>query len=187
MAHPQANEQVEGVNKIIKSTIKKQLEKAKGGWVDKLPLALWAYRTIHKTATGHTPFSLAYGSEAMIPVEIEVPSHRRIHLNQAENEKLQLEALDFLKERREEAELRIAAHQQRIARHFNSKVRQRIFDIGVLVLKRIMTAITVFVPNLEGPYVIGKKLLDGTFKLTTVEGDPIPRAWNSNHLRPYFT
>ena len=74
MAHPQENGQVEAVNKIIKSTIKKQLEKAKGGWVDKLPLALWAYRTTHKTATGHTPFSLAYGSEAMIPVEIEVPS-----------------------------------------------------------------------------------------------------------------
>ena len=68
-----------------------------------------------KTATGHTPFSLAYGSEAMIPVETEVPSHRRIHFDQNENEKLQLEALDLLDERREEARLRIAAHQQRIA------------------------------------------------------------------------
>ena len=121
----------------------------------------------------------------MIPVEIEVPSHKRIHFNQDENEEMQLEALDFLDERREEAKLRIAAYQQRIARHFNSKVRQRSFEIGDLVFKRIMTAITVFVPNLEGPYVIGKKHLDGTFKLTTV--DPIPRAWNSNQLRPYFT
>ena len=187
VSHPQANGQVEAVNKIIKSTIKKQLERAKGGWVDKLPLALWAYITTHKTATGHTPFSLAYGSEAMIPVETEVPSHRRIHFNQAENEKLQLEALDLLDEKRDEANLRVAAHQQRIARHFNSKVRQRSFEIGDLVLKRIMTATGVFGPNWEGPYVIGQKLLDGTFKLTTVDGDQIPRAWNSNHLRPYFT
>ena len=88
VAHPQANGQVEAVNKIIKSTIKKQLEKAKGGWVDKLPLALRANRTTHKTATGHTPFSLAYGSEAMVPVETEVPSHRRIYFDQDENEKL---------------------------------------------------------------------------------------------------
>jgi len=43
VAHPQENGQVEAVNKILKSTIKKQLEKAKGGWVDKLPFALWAY------------------------------------------------------------------------------------------------------------------------------------------------
>ena len=161
--------------------------KTKGGWVDKLPLALWAYRTTHKTATGHTPFSLAYGSEAMIPVEIEVPSHRRIHFNQAENEKLQLEALDFLDEKREETELRTAAHQQRITRHFNSKVRRRSFEVGDLILKRIMTLTGVFGPNWEGPYVIGQKLHDGTFKLITVEGDPIPRAWNSNHLRSYFT
>ena len=187
MAHPQANRQVEARNKIIKSTIKKQLEKAKGGWVDKLPLALWAHRTTHKTATGHTPFSLAYGSEAMILVETEVPSHRRIHFNQTKNEKLQLEALDFLDEKREEAELRIAAHQQRIARNFNSKVRQRNFKIGDLILKRIMTPTGVLGPNWEGPYVIGQKLLDGTFKLVTVKGDPIPRAWNSNHLRLYFT
>lgn len=112
VAHPQANGQVEAVNKIIKSTIKKRLEKAKGSWVDKLPLAVWAYRTTQKTATGHTPFSLAFGSEVMIPVELEVPTHRRIHFNQAENEKLQLEALDLLEERRTEAELRVAAHQR---------------------------------------------------------------------------
>ena len=79
MAHPQANGQVEAINKILKSTIKKCLEKAKGNWVDELPFALWAYRTTHKTATGHTPFSLALGSEAMIPVELEVPTHRRIY------------------------------------------------------------------------------------------------------------
>jgi len=187
VAHPQANGQVKAINKILKSTIKKKLEQAKGGWVDKLPFALWTYRTTHKTTTGHTPFSLAYGAEAMISVELEIPTHRRIHFNQAENEKLQLEALDQLDERREEAELRIAAHQQRIVRHFNSKVRHRSFTVGDLVLKRIMIATGVFGPNWEGPYVIGQKLLDGTFKLTTVEGDPIPRAWNSIHLRPYFT
>ena len=47
----------------------------------------------------------------MISMEIEVPSHRRIHFKQAENEELQLEALDFLDEKREDAQLRIAAHQ----------------------------------------------------------------------------
>jgi len=86
VAHPQVNGQVEAVNKIIKSTIKKRLEKANGGWVDELSLALWAYRTTHKSATRHTPFSLAFGSKAMIPVELEVPTQRRIHFNQAENE-----------------------------------------------------------------------------------------------------
>jgi len=76
ITHPQLNGQVEAVNKIIKSIIKKRLERVGGKWVDELPLALWTYRTTHKTATGHTPFALTYSSEAVIPVELEVPSHQ---------------------------------------------------------------------------------------------------------------
>lgn len=44
VAHSQASGHVEAMNKIIKSILKKWLEKAKGKWVDKLPLTLWAYR-----------------------------------------------------------------------------------------------------------------------------------------------
>ncbi|KAL5543121.1 hypothetical protein UlMin_010831 [Ulmus minor] len=44
-AHPKSNGQVEAVNKTIKQTLKKRLEKSKGAWVDELPLVLWSYRT----------------------------------------------------------------------------------------------------------------------------------------------
>ena len=37
-------------------------------------MALWAYRTSKRGPTQATPFSLVYGSEAMVPVEILVPS-----------------------------------------------------------------------------------------------------------------
>ena len=40
VAHPQANGQVEAVNKVIKSILKKRLERAGGKWVDELPMAL---------------------------------------------------------------------------------------------------------------------------------------------------
>ncbi|KAL5559099.1 hypothetical protein UlMin_035310 [Ulmus minor] len=43
-AHPKSNGQVEAVNKTIKQTLKKKLEKSKGAWVDELPLVLWSYR-----------------------------------------------------------------------------------------------------------------------------------------------
>ncbi|KAL5555089.1 hypothetical protein UlMin_037325 [Ulmus minor] len=71
-AHPKSNGQVEAVNKTIKQTLKKKLEKSKGAWVDELPLVLWAYRTSFRAATGETPFSLAYGVEAVIPIEIKL-------------------------------------------------------------------------------------------------------------------
>ena len=45
-------------------------------WSEKLPFALWDYRTSFRTSTGATPYSLAYGMEAMLPVEIEMGSLR---------------------------------------------------------------------------------------------------------------
>ena len=41
-----------------------------------LPFALWEYKTIMRTATGQTPFSLVYGYEAVLPIETEIKSLR---------------------------------------------------------------------------------------------------------------
>lgn len=71
--------------------------------------------------TGHTSFALAYGSEAMVPVELVVPSHRRQNSNQKQNEQLLLESLDIVGEKRKEAELRNAAHQKSVARYLTPK------------------------------------------------------------------
>ncbi|KAI5315154.1 hypothetical protein L3X38_044330 [Prunus dulcis] len=48
-AHPQSNGQVEAINKIVKKLLKRQLDKAKGAWPEKLPEALWAIRTSYRT------------------------------------------------------------------------------------------------------------------------------------------
>ena len=39
--------QVEAINKTINQTLKKKLDKSKGGWVDERPMVLWSYRTSH--------------------------------------------------------------------------------------------------------------------------------------------
>ena len=43
--HPQTNDQVEAVNKIIKFNLKMKLEERKGLWAEELPTVLWAYKT----------------------------------------------------------------------------------------------------------------------------------------------
>ena len=43
-------------------------------WSKKLPFALWAYRTSFCTSTGATPYSLVYGIEVVLPIEIEMGS-----------------------------------------------------------------------------------------------------------------
>ncbi|XP_010667622.1 uncharacterized protein LOC104884637 [Beta vulgaris subsp. vulgaris] len=76
VAHPQANGQVEDFNKILLSSIKKKLDNAKGLWVKELQLVLWSIRTTTKNSTWETPFMLVYGSEAVLPIEIEEPTLR---------------------------------------------------------------------------------------------------------------
>ena len=41
-------------------------------WLEKLPFALWAYQTSFRTFTRATPYSLVYGMETVLLVEIEM-------------------------------------------------------------------------------------------------------------------
>jgi len=74
--HPSGNGHAKSTNKTIILYLKKRLNDAKGKWREILPEVLWAYRRTSKSSTGATPFSLVYGAEALIPVEVGEPSIR---------------------------------------------------------------------------------------------------------------
>ncbi|GJT94155.1 reverse transcriptase domain-containing protein [Tanacetum coccineum] len=88
--------------KPLAKTIGK-IERERVGWVNKLPNILWPHRTMLKTSNGKTPFSLTYGSEAVILAEIGMPTYRTIHFNEALNEEEIWLNLDLTQERRETA------------------------------------------------------------------------------------
>ncbi|MCI67704.1 putative protein NYNRIN-like, partial [Trifolium medium] len=56
--------------------LKRRLDEAKGKWTEELDSVLWSYRTTPHSTTEETPFRLTYGTEAVIPVEIEASSFR---------------------------------------------------------------------------------------------------------------
>ena len=106
----------------------------------------------------------------MIPVEVGVPSLRCKTYNQEENFALQRYELDLLEEKRDLAALRIASYKWRSERYFNSKVKERRFKEGDLVLRKINsntkeTSAGVLGPNWEGPYIIEGVVRPGTYKL----------------------
>ncbi|XP_043694077.1 uncharacterized protein LOC122644755 [Telopea speciosissima] len=137
VAHPQSNDLAEDMNKILLDGIKNKLETAKGLWVEELPNILWAYRTITRLAIGETPFMLMYGTEAVIPMEIRETSLRvQLYNPETNGEELRTN-LDLLEEFREIAGVKNAAHLQRVARHYNAKVKPRIFHQGDLVLHKL--------------------------------------------------
>nr|XP_011463607.1 PREDICTED: uncharacterized protein LOC105351323 [Fragaria vesca subsp. vesca] len=128
--HPQTNGQVEAVNKIIKKLMKKKLDDAKGMWAQKLPEVLWAIRTTAIETTGETPFSMAFGTEAVLPIETSIPSGKVKNFDATTNEEGLCLNIDLIVEKRERADLHNQVYKQRVARHYNSKVRTRMLGLG---------------------------------------------------------
>ncbi|GKF34305.1 reverse transcriptase domain-containing protein, partial [Tanacetum coccineum] len=77
-------------------------------WIEEIPHVLWGHRIMIKSSNGDTPFSLTYGTEAVIPVEIGMPTYRTAVVDVVHNnDEIRLN-LDLLEERRERAAIREA-------------------------------------------------------------------------------
>ena len=118
--------------------IKTRLEGVKGIWPDELPSVLWAYRTTVRTPTGETPFRLAYGADAVIPAEVGLTRYRVENYSEDKNEEAMRLQLDLVDEVRATAEQRLARYQNLMAKHYNSNVRHRDFQVGDLVLQKVI-------------------------------------------------
>ena len=101
--------------------IKTRLEGAKGAWLDELPGVLWAYKTMVRTPTGETPFKMAFGTEAVVPMEVGVSSLRRASYDEQSNDDGRKLALDCLLEVRDDAAQRMALYQERMRRYYNQR------------------------------------------------------------------
>jgi len=44
-----------------------------------------------------------------------------------------------------------------------------------------------FAPNWEGPYRVAENLENGAYRLEQLSGEPIPRTWNVDHLKFYYS
>eukprot|EP00253_Pinus_taeda_P027115 PITA_27115 len=67
--HPQSNGQVESTNKFIEAILTKTIKENRRDWFQKLPEALWAYRTTWKNTTGFSPYELVFGKNVVFPLE----------------------------------------------------------------------------------------------------------------------
>ena len=72
---PKMNGAVEAANKNVKKIVAKMADTYKD-WHEKLPFSLHAYQTSLRTSTEATSFSLVYGMEVVLPIEVEILSLR---------------------------------------------------------------------------------------------------------------
>nr|GEU62670.1 reverse transcriptase domain-containing protein [Tanacetum cinerariifolium] len=103
--------------------IKACLGEGNKNWVEELPHVFWAHRTMIKSSHDDTPFSLTYGTEAVIPAEIRMPTYRTATVDVVYNdEELRLN-LDLLKERRKRTTIREAKANLKMTKYYNARVR----------------------------------------------------------------
>ena len=86
-------------------------------------------------------------------------SYRVENYDKDKNEEAMRLQLDLVDEVRVATEQRLAPYQNLMAKHYNSKVRHRDFQVGDLVLWKVMGATRdpsqgELSPNWEGPYKI---------------------------------
>ncbi|XP_017970398.1 PREDICTED: uncharacterized protein LOC108660657 [Theobroma cacao] len=127
---PKMNGAVEAVNKNIKRIIEKMIDVYKD-WHEKLPFALHAYRTTVRTSTGATPFFLVYGMEAVLPIEVEIPSLRvlkEVQLEEAKWVNARYEQLNLIEEKRLAALCHGQLYQKRMMRAYGKKAHLRKFQ-----------------------------------------------------------
>ncbi|CAJ2629364.1 unnamed protein product [Trifolium pratense] len=187
--HPQTNGQAEAANRVILRGLRRRLDQNKKKWVEELDNVLWAYRTTPHSTTGETPFRMVYGTEAVIPVEIGEPSRRTEQpLDEEQNDEALREELDLVEEIRTGASLKEATLKQKIAARHDTKVIKREFEVGSLVLRRNADSQEgKLAPNWEGPYRVIDKTENGAYYLEDLRGKKLPRPWNAQKLKQYYS
>ncbi|XP_070054445.1 uncharacterized protein [Nicotiana tomentosiformis] len=166
---PQINGAVEAANKNMKKILRMMVENHKQ-WHEKLPFALLGYRTTVRTSTVATPYLLVYGTEAVIPAEVE-----------------QLALIDG---KRINAVCDGQLYQNRMSKAFNKRLKPRQFAPGQLVLKRIFPhqdeAKGKLSPNWQGPYMVHRVLRGEALILVEMDGEIWPKPINSDAVKRYY-
>ncbi|GKD34864.1 hypothetical protein Tco_1250373 [Tanacetum coccineum] len=126
-----------------------------------------------ESSHGDTPFSLTYGMEAVIPVEIGMPTYRTAAVDVVHNdEELRLN-LDLQEERRERV------------KYYNARVRGVTFRPGDFVYRSNDASHAVeggkLGPKWEGPYEVTEALGDGAYKLRSTDRTVLLRTYHRRY------
>jgi hypothetical protein len=171
VAHPRANGQVERANGMVLDALKKRLHDAsntKGGkWIKELPNAHWGLHTQPTKSTGQSPYFLVYGTEAILPADIMWDSPAVEQYDEGISEDSRRVVIDGLEEARCAALVQSARYLEGIRCYHDRNVKERSFNVGDLVLRRIQNTegLHKLSSPWEGPFTVAKVTGPGSYRL----------------------
>ncbi|XP_070025992.1 uncharacterized protein [Nicotiana sylvestris] len=136
---------------------------------------------------------LLYGTEAVIPAEVEIASLKIIQeaeLDDAEWLKSRYKQLALIDGKRMNAVCHGQLYQNRMSRAFNKRVKPRQLTPGQLVLKKIFPhqdeAKGKFSPNWQGPYMVHRVLTGRALILSKMDGEVWSKPINPDAVKHYY-
>ena len=164
--HPQSDGMVERFNRTLLSLLSIAAEESEEDWDLKLPTILMAYRSSIHESTGETPFTLMFGREAQLPVDI-IYSLPKETCNLEPGHKY----AKVLCKRLEEAYTRVRHHlgkqkdQQRL--YYDTKVHGKAYKKGDCVWLHCPAVPKGYSRKLhrpwQGPFVVVKVISDAVY------------------------
>jgi hypothetical protein len=195
--YPQGNGQAKAINCMLLRILSKMVFDYGKNWGFHLLDVLWAYWSSPKTATGFFPFLLVYGTEAIAPIEIAIPTPCVIQGTKNDVDasmcaELRTCDLEALEEARNQALEKTRRYHLKMLRAYSKIVKERIFVTGQLVLnaanyvRRGLPSPFKFAFNWEGPYMIREAHVSGYYKLSKADGTVLVDPVNGKLLKHYY-
>jgi hypothetical protein len=177
---------------MVLDALNKQLHDAansKGGkWIKELPNALWGLRTQPSKTTGQSPYFLVYGSEAILPADVMWDSPAVEQYDEGISEYSKRVDIDRLEEARCAALIQSARYLEGIRRYHDHNAKERSFNVGDLVLRRIQNTegLHKLSSPWEGPFTVTKVIGPGSYRLQKLEGEDVSNSWNIYQLCRFY-
>eukprot|EP00253_Pinus_taeda_P012057 PITA_12057 len=164
--YPQANRQVEAINKVLKLMLQRMIGVHKRNWHLILYSALWAYRTSCEISS--------------LKLAIDL-------LPETSEEEARFLELIQLDENRRDVVLASEAHKKQVKAQFDKNVKPRVFSEGDLVLLYDQDSNKLgagkFEPLWMGPYIVKRVLAKGAYELVYYNGIPLSQPRNGLYLK----
>ncbi|GKB62073.1 reverse transcriptase domain-containing protein [Tanacetum coccineum] len=190
MKHPQTNGLVERANRSLGEGIKARLDEKSKDWIGELSHVLWSHRTMMKSSNGETPFSLTYGMEAVIPVEIGMPTLRTMEIDPTKNDEALEINMNLIEKKGNKQQFKKQKSKTKMEKYYNSRVRDISFKPGDMVYCSNDASHArdggKLRPKWEGPYEVAESLGKGAYKLKDYKGNELPRTWNICNLKKCY-
>jgi hypothetical protein len=182
---------VEYRNKFLESILTKTIHLNHKDWADRLPKALWAYQTMWRNTTGHTPYELVFGKQILLPIEFKIHTFHlvvELGLNLDEAQKERVMQLNELGEIRKDALQRTILVQNQRSKWHDKYIKKNHFqprDWALLFDSKYKTFKGKLMTRWLGPYEVETIFYNGSVRIKIIDDSQNSFVVNGHRLKVY--